>query len=309
MKVLAANARNIARAAKVLREGGLAIIPTETVYGVAADATNPDAVATVYEVKGRPRSNPLIVHVSSQEQAKGLVCEWTESAGLLADRFWPGPLTLVLHRSPALPAIVAGGLSTIGIRMPSHPVALRLIEAVGRPLAAPSANPFMALSATRAEHVDQELAARVGLVLDGGQSVVGLESTVVDVSSEPARILRPGGISRGEIEAALRVPLGAVPPRGPRRSPGMFRRHYAPRAALRIVERLGEMQCGLTFHEPQTARQIRMPMDAQAYGAALYDALHHLDRSHPKAIHVEAPPKDPDWEAVWDRLKKASARA
>jgi L-threonylcarbamoyladenylate synthase len=263
----------------------------------------------VFEIKARPKENPLIVHVATIAQAKALAADWTREARLLAERFWPGPLTLVLKRSSKVLSEVAAGLDTVAIRMPSHRVARAIIEAAERPVAAPSANRFMGLSATRAEHVDPELAAKVDLIVDGGHSQIGLESTVVDVTVSPPRILRPGGITRGEIQAALGAPLGSVPPQAVRASPGMYRRHYAPKAEVRLVRSLNAKQLGLTFSEPKAAGQVKMPNDPVAYGAALYDALHRLDRSAPKTIFIESPPDKPEWEAVWDRLRKASARS
>lgn len=307
MKVLPATDQAIARASEIIRAGGLVVIPTETVYGVACDATNPEAARRIFEVKCRPADNPLIVHVSSVAQAKGLSSRWPPQAQILVERFWPGPLTLVVEKSPSVPSEVVAGLSTVAIRMPSHSVALMLIEASERPLAAPSANRFMRLSATRVENVDADLIEKADLVLDGGPCEVGLESTVVDVTVSPPRILRPGAISRGEIQAALGVPLGSIPPEAVRTSPGMYRRHYAPRAKLDLVKSLADGQTGLTFGEPICCGQIKMPMDPAAYGAALYDALFRLDKANVTTIYVEMPPDTPDWEAVWDRLRKASA--
>lgn len=281
-------------------------MPTETVYGIAADATNPDAVKKIFAAKGRPSDNPLIVHISDFIQLDEVVGAWNDSADVLANRFWPGPLTLILKKSELIPDEVTGGLDTVAVRMPSHPVALELIEACGVPLAAPSANRFMQLSPTRAEDLDPEIAKHVGMVLDGGPCVIGLESTVVDVTTDPPTVLRPGGVSRGDIEAALGVPLGQLPHGGPRRAPGMYLRHYAPKAAVKLVDRLGKNAAGLTFHEAANERQVKMPLDAAAYGAALYAALHQVDSKQPEMIEVEIPPETAEWEAVHDRLRKAN---
>lgn len=308
MKIVAPNPENLERAAAILRSGGLVIIPTETVYGLAADALNPEAVAKVFGAKGRPADNPLIVHVALAEQALSLAAEWPDAAQILADRFWPGPLTLVVRRSARVPAETCGGLDTVAIRMPDHPVALALAELAG-PLAAPSANPFTGLSATSVDHLDPALLERVDLVLDGGPAKIGIESTVVDVLASPPRILRPGGVSRGDIQAALHGTLGPLAAEAMRRSPGQYAKHYAPQAPLKLrSERLDPDQVGLTFHEPQTARQLKMPLDPRAYGSTLYHALHQLDSLHPQTIWVEMPPEEPAWEAVWDRLRKAAGQ-
>jgi L-threonylcarbamoyladenylate synthase len=232
MKIAPPTTENIRMAAEILRNGGLVIMPTETVYGVAADMTNVEAVKKVFAAKGRPLENPLIVHIVSHDQTPALVCDWSEDAERLARRFWPGPLTLVVQKSHRVPAEVTSDLDTVAIRMPSHPVAQALLQAAGIPLVAPSANRFMQLSATRADHVDPALGEAVDLILDGGPCQVGLESTVVNCAVSPPVILRPGGVTRAEIEAALRRPLGAAPPGGPKRSPGMYSRHYAPEAPV-----------------------------------------------------------------------------
>lgn len=306
MKILPPTTENVRHAAEVLRNGGLIIMPTETVYGVAADMTNPEAVKKVYEVKGRPRENPLIVHIANHDQISSLVSEWSADAECLAKRFWPGPLTLVVKKSALVPPEVTAGLDTVAIRMPSHSVARMLLQIAGVPIVAPSANRFMQLSATRADHVDPELAEKVDLILDGGPCQIGLESTVVNCANEPPIILRPGGVTRAEIQAAIKMPLGALPPAGPKRSPGMYPRHYAPKAPVILTELLEPGQAGLTFDESSGDDQIRMPLDPIAYGATLYDALHTLDQTEPEAIFVELPPETPDWEAVLDRLKKAA---
>lgn len=297
---------NIQAAAEAILNGELVCMPTETVYGIAADATNPEAVQKIFEAKERPEENPLIVHVSDFVQLEDVVREWPDAAEILANRFWPGPLTLVLKKAESIPDIVTGGLDTVAVRMPDHPVALDLIEACGVPLAAPSANRFMQLSPTRADHVDPSLADRVTMILDGGPCRIGLESTVVDVSHHPPRILRPGGISRGHIQAALGRPLGQMPPNTLRRSPGLYSRHYAPKATVKLVKILGAKDTGLGFGDPQNSHQIKMPRDPQVYAAALYAALHRLDSTGPKTIAIEQPPDEPAWEAVHDRIRKAS---
>lgn len=307
MKVLAPTNENLARAAETLRSGGVVVIPTETVYGLACDATNVEAVRRVFEIKGRPSSNPLIVHVSGEAQATTAAREWPEAASALVRAFWPGPLTLVVPRSENIPPEVAAGLDTVALRMPSHPVARAIIGLAGFPIAAPSANRFMQLSPTRVEHIDPELAAQADLVVDGGPCEVGIESTVVDLSSDPPELLRPGGVQREEIEGVLGLRLSMPDDGGPKRSPGMHRRHYAPRAKLILVERLESGQAGLAFGTPSGPDQVQMPTEPRTYAAKLFEALHRLDAAGPAIIYVEAPPEDPAWEAVWDRLYRASA--
>jgi L-threonylcarbamoyladenylate synthase len=306
MKVVQPNSNQIERAAAFLRDGRLIIVPTETVYGIAADATNTSAVQKIYRAKSRPEENPLIVHIADREWLHKLVRAWTPSAETLAERFWPGPLTLVLHKSALVPAAVTGGLDTIAVRMPGHPIALDVIRAAGVPLAMPSANRFTELSPTRIEHISPELADQVEMILDGGPCRIGVESTVVDATEEPVRILRPGGVSRSDIEAALKAPLGAVPTAAMRRSPGMYLRHYAPKAKLVMVRKLSSTQPGLTFEEAVSG-QVKMPNNPIAYAANLYDAMHKIDRAGVPTIFVQLPPQGPEWEAIHDRLKKASA--
>ncbi|MBI5705734.1 MAG: threonylcarbamoyl-AMP synthase [Armatimonadetes bacterium] len=296
-------------AARVLAEGGVAVLPTETVYGLACDATNPAAIAKVYAAKGRPGTNPLIVHVDSIEMAMRCVSEWPLRAQVLSERFWPGPLTLVLPRSSWIPLEATAKLDTVAVRVPASRWFREVIRLLGRPVAAPSANPYMGLSPTRVEHLDPELLKLVDLVLDDGPSRLGLESTVVDLSGESPALLRPGGISRAEIESALGGPLNTPPNEGPARSPGLHRRHYSPKARLELVDRLAPERPGLGFGPPVGDLQIEMPLDPEAYGAALYDALHRLDQLGVSAIEVEAPPESPEWEAVWDRLRRAVAPA
>ncbi|MFI5385499.1 MAG: L-threonylcarbamoyladenylate synthase [Fimbriimonadales bacterium] len=306
MKIVPATDENIARAATAIRKGKLVVMPTETVYGLAADAMNQKAVKDIFSAKDRPSDNPLIIHIADIGQVETVAREFPKSAQVLAERFWPGPLTLVLWKTPGVCSEVTGGLDTVGVRMPSHPVALALIRQAGTPLAAPSANRFMKLSPTKAEHIDPALARRVELVLDGGASQVGVESTVVDCTHSTPRILRPGGISRGEIEAALGAPLGTLPPDPKRRSPGMYQRHYAPQASLVLVPKLSIEMAGLTFEPPANERQIRMPRSSGAYSSMLYDSLHKLDRMKVGTIYVEELPDGAEWEAARDRLQKAS---
>lgn len=305
MTIVPPDEHGIRLAADAVLDGKLVIVPTETVYGLAADGLSPAAILHVYEAKGRPRENPLILHVDSPERAKELALAWPEECDALAKRFWPGPLTMVVLRSERVPKEVAGGLDTVAIRIPAHPAALDLLRECGRPLAMPSANRFMQVSPTRIEHISIEIAEQVAIGIDGGPCRVGVESTVLDMSSDEPRILRPGGVSRAEIEAALRRRLNDRPNTGPRRSPGMYARHYAPKARLCLVEELLPGQPGLTFGEAGP-KQVYMPRDPGAYAANLYDALHRIDSLGVECIFVECPPDLPEWETVLDRLWKAS---
>jgi L-threonylcarbamoyladenylate synthase len=312
----------------LLRSGGLVAFPTETVYGLGANALDPNAVARIFSVKGRPSTSPLIVHVSSVEMAKSLVAEWPAGADKLTKRFWPGPLTLILptrrgsaalsqggkQDSPAIPLIVTAGLPTVGLRMPSHPVALSLIQAAGVPLAAPSANRFTQLSPTTAEHVRDGLGSDVDFILDAGPCQVGIESTVVSLASEPT-LLRPGGISRPEIEAVIGpLALAPDPHTGAHPSPGMHSRHYSPRTKLILIPAGNVPSTGRgAFLQLQSTSlrhdmiTVPMPDDPALYAAQLYETLHRLDSENYDWIAVESPPETPAWEAVLDRLRRASS--
>src|SRR5262249_19767115 len=229
----------IERAAELLRRGEVVAFPTETVYGLGANALDEAAVRRVFEAKGRPANNPLIVHVTHAEQAVGLTGDWPEAAAKLAARFWPGPLTLVLPRSPRVPDVVTAGGPTVAVRMPAHPVAFGLIRAAGVPLAAPSANRSGELSPTRAEHVLVSLGGRIPLILDGGPTTGGIESTVVDVTGTPVRLLRPGLVSVADLErivGPLAVPSPLDTSETALPSPGMLSRHYAPRTPVTLVD-------------------------------------------------------------------------
>jgi L-threonylcarbamoyladenylate synthase len=310
------NAAEVEAAARLLRAGRLVAFPTETVYGLGANALDSEAVARIYAVKGRPPTSPLIVHVSSIDMAQSLVTSWPEVANQLARCFWPGPLTLVLEKQPTIPAIVTAGLSTVGLRVPSHPVALALIKAAGVPLAAPSANRFTQLSPTTADHVRRSLGSDVDLILDGGPCQVGIESTVLSLAGPQPVLLRPGGISRSEIEAVIGpvttagdVPAVAHP------SPGMHPRHYSPRTPLLLVEdgKVPEQGKGIYLqykHPPVRSgiAVVQMPSTPAKYAAVLYDKLHVADAGGYDWIAVDAPPETPDWEAVGDRLYRAASR-
>ena len=307
MNIVIPTTENIKAASRIIEEGGVVVMPTETVYGLACDALNDAAVQKVFSIKGRPDDNPLIVHLGDVQELDAVAESVPEEALVLAHRFWPGPLTLVLPKKPSVPYRTTGGLDTVAVRVPNHPVALALIRECGRPLAAPSANLFTELSPTSAQDVDPSIQQRVGMVLDGGPCSVGLESTVLDLSTGQPQILRPGDVSRAEIQAVLGMPLGIVPPPSVRKSPGLYRRHYAPRATVKIVEKLRDGQPGLMFGEPTAATQVKMPFEPKAYAANLYSAMKRLDDLGVDEINIEAPPANAHWEAINDRLRKASS--
>ena len=304
----------IRRAAAVLERGGLVAFPTETVYGLGADASNAQAVARLYAVKGRPADHPVIVHFASAQDAFAWAREVPDAARQLAARFWPGPLTLILRRSPLARDFVTGGQDTVGLRVPSHPVAQALLKAFNEGIAAPSANRFGRVSPTTAAHVREDLGADVELVLEGGPSDVGIESTIVDLSGGAAVILRPGGITERQI-AELGIPLAKRKEESPRHSGGL-ERHYAPRTPARLVptheldKQIAAMKdrvAVLAFSRPDERADywLRMPREPGAYARRLYAALRELDSAGREAILVEAPPDAPEWAAVRDRLRRA----
>jgi len=304
------------RAAGILRSGGLVAFPTETVYGLGADAMDVKAVGRIFAAKGRPTTNPLIVHLNGTDAAAVLAMNWPTAAAILADRFWPGPLTLIVSKSAAVPDAVTAGLSTVALRVPSHPIARALLDAAEIPIAAPSANPYMAVSPTTAAHVAEGLGDAVDMILDGGPTPVGIESAVVDLSGERPRLLRPGSISRGDIEALI-GPLETVPPiadGAPSPSPGMSRRHYSPRARLVFLGNDPsdvEEGAGAVLHSDRRApfrHVIRLPDEPEGYARGLYAALHELDRRDCPVVYLEPVPDGGAWEGVRDRLTRAANR-
>ncbi|MGA2881066.1 MAG: L-threonylcarbamoyladenylate synthase [Bryobacteraceae bacterium] len=295
----------VARAAELIREGELVAFPTETVYGLGANALDPLAIDKIYAAKGRPPSSPLIVHVSSIEMARGLVREWPERAEKLARKFWPGPLTLVLPKQPHVPDRLTAGLDTVGVRMPANPIALALIGEAGVPIAAPSANLFTELSPTTAQHVRDSLGDRVAMVLDGGRTTVGIESTVLSLADSNAVLLRPGMITRQEIEAVI-GPIQELGPmkEGAHASPGLHRRHYSPKTPLILIEP-GKLP---QFSMPGRGICIQMPTDPHEYAAVLYESLHAADAQGWDWIAIEQPPAGDEWSAIRDRLERAATR-
>ncbi len=286
----------------MIRAGELVAFPTETVYGLGANALDVAAIDKIYAAKGRPPSSPLIVHVSSIEMARGLVREWPERAEKLARKFWPGPLTLVLPKQPHVPDRLTAGLDTVGVRMPANPIALALIREAGVPIAAPSANRFTELSPTTAQHVRDGLGDRVAMVLDGGRTTVGIESTVLSLAGSCAVMLRPGMITRQEIEAVMGpVLLVGSAPTEAHASPGIHPRHYSPKTPLILVEP-GK------YRPPAAESACRMPANPHEYAAVLYERLHEADAQGWDWIAIEQPPAGEEWSAIRDRLERAATR-
>jgi L-threonylcarbamoyladenylate synthase len=310
------------RATEVLRRGGLVAIPTETVYGLAGHALDPEAVRRIFVAKGRPSNNPLIVHIGTLEQARALTTNFPEMADRLAKAFWPGPLTLVLPSAAVIPPVVTAGGATVALRMPAHPVALRLLRESGLPLAAPSANRSTRLSPTRADHVVHDLADRIDLILDAGPTTGGIESTVLDLTHQPPRLLRPGLLSPAALEAII-GPIDRTAPVSTATalpSPGLLERHYAPRTPLECVcdsghrvrellatgQRVGWVPLDTTGERIPEVQTVVLPADPMAYAARLYAVLHELDRAGLDRIIVEQPPADEAWLAIRDRLRRAA---
>ena len=307
---------DVRRAAEILRAGGLVAFPTETVYGLGADASSAAAVARLYQAKGRPADHPVIVHFASAESAFAWGREIPEAARKLAARFWPGPLTLIVKRSAKAQDFVTGAQDSIGLRVPSHPVAKALLREFGGGVAAPSANLFGKLSPTAAAHVREDFAQQVDLVLDGGTSEVGIESTILDLSGPEPVLLRPGGISKAQLEEVLGAKVEDKNSASPRHSGGL-ERHYAPRTPAQLVpphaldKEIAKRQAAvavLAFSRPDERVDfwIRMPREPRAYAQRLYAALRELDAARFETILIEMPPQTAEWTAVWDRLTRAT---
>lgn len=309
----------IEKAADILRKGGLVAFPTETVYGLGADASNQAAVRKIFAAKGRPPDHPVIVHLARTSDLKHWAAQVPNSAWVLAERFWPGPLTMVFKRAARVSDLVTGGQDTVGLRVPSHPVAQQLLKAFGTGIAAPSANRFGRLSPTTAQHVRQELGDAVDLVLDGGPCEVGIESTIVDLTRETPAILRPGRISSQQIADALLAPLGESAG-GPPRVPGSLESHYSPSLPLKIVQSEDTENYLIAHSDTPIAVLSRRgrPVNSKAalwqvapempndYARLLYATLRSFDESGCRMIVVEALPALPEWIAVQDRLGRAA---
>lgn len=316
------------RAAEVLRSGGLVAFPTETVYGLGADASNDDAVRRIFAVKGRPTDHPLIVHLASATQLDQWAASIPATAQLLADAFWPGPLTLLVERSPMVSSVVTGGRSTVGLRVPDHPVAQELLGAFGGGIAAPSANRFGRVSPTTAAHVLADLGDEVDLILDGGSCRVGVESTIVDLTGERPVVLRTGGVSLDRLAEVLghevEIEVTSAPSAGGARAPGMLEAHYAP--AARVVVTSESDVIDVLVHELGTASGpvgllagsalLGLPEDivelepagsADHYASVLYSRLRQADRLGLSVLVCVPPPAVGVGLAVHDRLRRASA--
>jgi L-threonylcarbamoyladenylate synthase len=327
--IVAPSPQAIARAAELLADGALVAFPTETVYGLGADARSDAALERLYRVKGRPGEHPVIVHIASAAALPDWSCDVPDYAMVLAHAFWPGPLTLVLPHAAGVSARVTGGQDSIGLRVPAHPVAQALLESFARHggdgIAAPSANRFGRISATRAQHVEDEFGADVALILDGGPCDHGIESTIVDCTGAKATLLRPGAITGATLAATLGA-IAEVAGRGSPRVSGSLAAHYAPSTPSRLLP-AAELAATLAAFAPSDSTTIgvlartvtrpdsfrgiwrAMPSDSIAYSYDLYAALRELDAANTAAILIEAPPAEDSWAAVADRLQRATHRA
>jgi L-threonylcarbamoyladenylate synthase len=320
----------VKRATELLRAGEVVALPTETVYGLAANALDEKAVARIFQIKGRPAHNPIIVHIASVEMAKRCVTAWPPAAENLARAFWPGPLTLVLPRAGEISDAVTAGGRTVGLRWPGHPFIQAVIRECGFPLAAPSANLSNRISPTNAWHVREQLGDKLPLIVDGGQSQVGIESTVLDLTVSPPQVLRPGMI-RPESLAAVCGEISGPKFEGQNskttlRSPGLLAKHYAPKARLVVLSWRDDkdLNAQLSTLNPQRlnchviahthippaedfARVSVIPHDAEAFARAIYAELHQCDAAGAGLIVVEAPPETPEWTGIADRLRRAAS--
>ena len=325
----------VKRAAELLRAGEVVALPTETVYGLAANALDEKAVAKIFQIKGRPANNPIIVHIASVEMAKGCVTAWPNPAEKLARAFWPGPLTLVLPCAKEIPGLVIAGGKTVGVRWPGHPFIQAVIRECGFPLAAPSANLSGRVSPTNAEHVRKQLGGKISLIVDGGQSQVGIESTVLDLTVSPPQVLRPGMIHAESLAAVVEniqqlTPINreqAANSQQPKlKSPGLLKKHYSPKARLLVLSWRDDadlnsqlstlnsqlLDCHVIAHThipsaEHFARVSMIPHDAEAFARAIYAELHRCDAAGAGLIVVETPPDSPEWSGIADRLRRASA--
>jgi L-threonylcarbamoyladenylate synthase len=319
----------VRRAAELLRAGEVVALPTETVYGLAANALDEKAVAKIFQIKGRPTNNPIIVHVASNEMGRRCVKNWPELAEKLSKAFWPGSLTLVLPRAEKISAVVTAGGATVGVRWPSHPFIQAVIRECDFPLAAPSANLSNCVSPTNVEHVREQLGGKIPLIVDGGQSQVGIESTVLDLTVAPPQVLRPGMIQAESLAVVCGEVTGGgrqVAGKETLRSPGLLQKHYSPKAKLlvlnwhndadlksQIANRKSQIaNCRVIAHTKIPSGEnfssvSVIPHDAEAFARALYAELHRCDETGAELIIVEAPPESPEWSGIADRLRRASA--
>lgn len=318
------------RAAEILANGGLVAVPTETVYGLAAIATDAAAVERIFAAKGRPATNPLIVHVADVAMARNLAAMWPAAAERVALALWPGPISVVVPRGPLIPDAVTAGGPTVALRCPAQRLTRLLIEKLGAPLAAPSANRSLAVSPTTAAHVLDSLGNRVDLILDGGPCARGIESTVIDCTAEPALVLRPGPITATDLSRVLAAPINAdqhALHAGPAKSPGQLTRHYAPKTPLELpthpADRVAALLAGgkrvgwvtTAADAPETRRLaasrdlviVPMPAAPDAYAAMLYATLHALDKRDLATIVIDPPPDTDAWRAIRDRLTRAAS--
>jgi L-threonylcarbamoyladenylate synthase len=316
--------RAVERAREILEAGGLVAFPTETVYGLGARADSAEAVRRIYAAKGRPAENPSIVHLHDASTALALADHPSASAQLLADRFWPGPLTMVVPvRKGAIASEAVAGGTTVALRVPRHPAALAILKSVNLPIAAPSANRSTAISPTTAAHVKKSLGDRVDLIVDAGPTGFGIESTIVDMTSDPPRVLRRGSISIADLREVLKQVVDAstvvTPERERAPSPGTQARHYAPRTELIIATR-SDIERAIRESQPKpvgvlgfgpfegVAAMEELPHDPTIYARGLYSALHRLDDADCDLLFAEEPPDEPEWGAVRDRLLRASTK-
>ncbi len=312
---------NIQKASRILHQGGLVAFPTETVYGLGADASNPSALSRLYQVKGRPSNHPVIVHLADIEQLDAWTPKITSEMRVLAQAFWPGPLTMIVPKSPTVLDEVTGGQSSVGIRIPNHSVALALLQAFQGGIAAPSANRFGQLSPTTSAHVLDGLGNDIDMILEGGSCQVGVESTIIDLSQDQPRILRPGMISQAQIEAVLDYDLCMpVSSHSTTRASGTLPSHYAPKKPLYLLDskdrynqietfRRKGQRIGLLSQVPADVDfWLEAPESPEGYAHALYGLLHEMDHAHVDVILVEQVPHEGLWQAIHDRLSRASIR-
>ena len=315
------NEQTIAHAAELLRQGHLVAFPTETVYGLGADASNPTAVAKIFAAKGRPDDHPLIVHIAHAEQIDDWAETTPETAIQLAKAFWPGPLTMILNKKACVPLAVTGGQDTVALRIPSNPVALKLLQAFGGGVAAPSANRFGHISPTQASHVAEELGDSIACILDGGPCSVGVESTIIDLTDAQPTILRPGRITRSQLKAVLQTEI-RLSSQSKIRAPGMLAVHYAPNTLSMLCppetlhdmiddlcakgKRIGVLAFSQTAAALPCPHLIHLPDQSEHYESELYSSLRELDSLQLDMILIEQPPENEAWAAVNDRLGKAT---